>query len=515
MTPGLSSLLHPGRAPRILLVGDMILDRYQYGSTERVSPEAPIVVLAATREEHLLGGCGNVAANLAALGAQVSCVSVVGDDEAASRVRGLLVGTGLDAGDLVTDGSRPTIRKTRVVSQSQQLLRIDEEQVRPLDASVESAVLARLEAHLRGVDIVVVSDYGKGVLTERVLERLCRVPGGPRVVVDPKGRSYGRYRGAYIITPNKLEAETATGIALDGPDGIRRAALELCRIAGLHAAVITLGAKGMYCCLADGSQEWTIPAVARSVYDVTGAGDTVLAVMAFTLAGGADLADAMRLATLAAGIVVQRVGVVAVTPVEIERALHDTTSGGAKVLGRAELAERVLLERRAGRAVVFTNGCFDVLHVGHLQYLQEARALGDVLVVGVNADASVTRLKGAGRPVNRQADRAALLAGLECVSFVTVFDEDTPLALIRELTPDVLVKGADWKDKGVVGSDWVEAHGGRVVLAAVKPGYSTTATLERVATGRGAPDACDAAGPVAAPDGGRVPAPQPAPHKAP
>jgi len=481
MTPGLSALLHPARAPRILLVGDMILDRYQYGSTERVSPEAPIVVLAATREEHLLGGCGNVAANLAALGAQVRCVSVVGRDEAAARVRQLLGAAGIDAGDLVTDDSRPTIRKTRVVSQSQQLLRIDEEQVRPLDAGIERALLERIEAHLHGVDIVVVSDYGKGVLTDKVLERVCRARGGPRVLVDPKGRSYGRYRGAHIITPNKLEAETATGIALDGPDGIRRAALELCRIADLHAAVITLGAKGMYCCLADGSLEWSIPAVARSVYDVTGAGDTVLAVMAFTLAAGAELDDAMRLATLAAGIVVQRVGVVAVTPVEIERALHDTVSSGSKLLSRADLAGRVLLERRAGRRVVFTNGCFDVLHVGHLQYLQEARSLGDLLVVAVNADESVRRLKGDGRPVNRQQDRAALLAGLECVSFVTVFEEDTPLELIRALSPDVLVKGADWKDKGVVGADWVESHGGKVVLAAVKDGYSTTNTLARIA----------------------------------
>jgi D-beta-D-heptose 7-phosphate kinase / D-beta-D-heptose 1-phosphate adenosyltransferase len=480
MTPGLSALLHPGRPPRILLVGDMILDRYQYGSTARVSPEAPIVVLAATREEHLLGGCGNVAANLAALGAQVRCVSVVGRDDAAARVRTLLGSAGIDAADLVADESRPTIRKTRVVSQSQQLLRIDEEQVRPLDAVVESALLARIEAHIASADIVVVSDYGKGVLTGAVLDRLCRVPGGPRVLVDPKGRSYGRYRGAHIITPNKLEAETATGIALDAPDGIRRAALELCRLADLHAAVITLGAKGMYCCLADGSREWSIPAVARSVYDVTGAGDTVLAVMAFTLAAGADLDDAMRLSTLAAGIVVQRVGVVAVTPVEIERALHDTGSSGSKLLSRSELAGRVGLERRAGRRVVFTNGCFDVLHVGHLQYLQEARALGDLLVVGVNADDSVRRLKGDGRPVNGQADRAALLAGLECVSFVTVFEEDTPLELIRELTPDVLVKGADWKEKGVVGAEWVEAHGGKVVLAAVKPGYSTTAALARI-----------------------------------
>jgi D-beta-D-heptose 7-phosphate kinase / D-beta-D-heptose 1-phosphate adenosyltransferase len=484
MSQQLSVHLHPPRPPRLLIVGDMILDRYMYGSTERVSPEAPIVVLAASREEHLLGGCGNVAANLGALGAHVRCVSVTGRDESAARVSGLLASAGIDPADIVADGSRPTIRKTRVVSQSQQLLRIDEEQVRPLESAVEQAVLDRIEAHLPDTDIVVISDYGKGVLTTRVLDRLCRAADRPRVLVDPKGRDYTRYRGAYMLTPNKLEAETATGVALDGPDGIRRAALQLCRIADLHAAVITLGSRGMYCCLADGSREWSIPAVARSVYDVTGAGDTVLAVLAYTLAAGAGLEDAMRLATVAAGIVVQRVGVVAVTPAEIERALAEPGPGGVKVLARAELLERLALERRAGRRIVFTNGCFDVLHVGHLQYLQEARTHGDVLVVGVNADESVRRLKGEGRPVNRAEDRAALLAGLECVSHVTIFPEDTPLELIRALSPDVLVKGEDWAEKGVVGREWVEGHGGRVVLAKVRAGYSTTATLARLDAGK-------------------------------
>ncbi len=480
MTP-LSSWLHPSRPPRVLLVGDMMLDRYQHGHTERISPEAPVVVLAATREELLLGGCGNVAANLAALGAHVTCVAVVGRDESAARVRELLAGAGLDAAGLVEDGARPTSRKTRVVSGSQQLLRIDEEQVRPLEGEAERGVLARIEAALKGADIVVVSDYGKGVLTGAVLDRLCRGPSKVRVLVDPKGRDYGKYRGAYVITPNKLEAETATGIALDGPESTRRAALELCRIAGLHAAVITLGARGMYCSLADGSREWSVPAVARAVYDVTGAGDTVLATLAFALAAGAGLEEAMRLATVAAGLVVQRVGVAAVTPTEIERALAEASGGSqAKVVARPELLERLALERRAGRRIVFTNGCFDVLHVGHLQYLQEARAHGDLLVVGVNSDDSVRRLKGEGRPVNRAEDRAALLAGLESVSLVTLFAEDTPLELIRGVSPDVLVKGADWKDKGVVGADWVQAHGGKVVLAALREGYSTSSTLGRL-----------------------------------
>ncbi|MGQ0553505.1 MAG: D-glycero-beta-D-manno-heptose 1-phosphate adenylyltransferase [Planctomycetota bacterium] len=481
MTPGLARWLRPERPPRLLIVGDLIVDRYQHGTTERVSPEAPIVVLAATREEHLLGGCGNVAANLAALGATVRCVAVVGEDEAAGRARELLTKAGLSPDDLITDGSRPTIRKTRVVAQSQQLLRIDEERVGALAPAVEQAVLARLETLLPQVDIVVVSDYGKGTLTDAVLRRLCGQKQGPRVLVDPKGRDYTRYKGAYLLTPNRGEAEVATGIALDSQEGIRKAALALCRLADLQAAVITLGARGMYCALADGSREWSIPTMARSVYDVTGAGDTVIATLAFALAAGADLEEAMRLATAAAGLVVQRFGVAAVTPDEIERALDESGSGGAKLLRRRELLERVARERRAGRRIVFTNGCFDILHVGHLQYLQEARSHGDLLVVAVNDDASVRRQgKGPDRPVNNEADRAALLAGLECVSLVTIFGEDTPLELIQALSPDVLVKGADWAAKGVVGQQWVESHGGRVVLASLRAGYSTTSTLARV-----------------------------------
>ena len=480
---GLVSLLHPERRPRILLVGDMILDRYQYGSADRVSPEGPILVLTASHDEHRLGGCGNVAANLAALGAEVDLVAVVGDDAGAAAIRGLLGAAGISDVGLVVDASRPTIRKTRVVSQNQQLLRIDEERTAPLGQDVEARVLTALEGAWRRADIVVVSDYGKGVLTKGVLARLCggRGSGGPRVIVDPKGRDYARYRGASVLTPNKLEAETATGIVLDGKEGIAKAADALCRMADLEAAVITLGAAGMYCRLADGSAEWSIPSVARAVYDVTGAGDTAIATLGFGLANGATLEQAMRLANVAAGITVQRFGVAAITPGEIEGALDGSLPTSGKLVDRRELLARLTAERRAGRKIVFTNGCFDVLHVGHLEYLQAASREGDLLVVAVNDDESVRRQgKGPNRPVNTAADRAALLAGFECVSLVTIFGEDTPAELVEALTPDVLVKGADWKDKGVVGREWVESHGGRVVLVPLREGHSTTATLQRM-----------------------------------
>jgi len=464
MSRSLSHLLHPERMPRILIVGDMILDRYQYGSTSRVSPEAPIVVLAADHDEHRLGGCGNVAANLAAGGV----------------INRLLGEAGCSTSGLVVDLDRPTIRKTRVVSQNQQLLRIDEEKIGDLSASVEEEMLQRIEAESADVDIVVISDYGKGALSHKVLDRLCRAPGRARVLVDPKGRDYERYRGASLLTPNKIEAETATGLKLDRSADVREAARQLAEQSDLESVIITLGAQGMYCRVADGSQEWSIPARARSVYDVTGAGDTVISVLAFTLAVGADLEQAMRLATVGAGLTVQRFGVAAITREDIESAITETSRQSDKVLGREQLLERIAHERTQGRRIVFTNGCFDVLHVGHLGYLSEACSYGDVLVLGINSDESVRRLKGQGRPVNTQADRMKLLAGFECVSLITGFDEDTPLELIKAITPEVLVKGEDWADKGVVGREWVEEHGGHVVLANLHEGHSSTATLQRM-----------------------------------
>jgi len=481
VSAGLGSLLHPERAPRVLVVGDMIIDRYVRGATDRVSPEAPIVVLMARDEEERAGGCGNVAANLAALGAEVRCVSVVGDDAAADLAARLLAAHGADDAGLVRDSSRPTIRKTRIVAQSQQLLRIDRERVGPLGAQVEERVLEAVRAALPDVDVVVLSDYGKGVLTPRVLEAVCaRQRGRPRVLVDPKGRDYARYRGADLITPNRQEAELASGRVLASGAERRAAALELCALADLEAVLVTLGAEGMYCCLADGSAEWEVPARARAVYDVTGAGDTVIAVLAFALAAGGDLESAVRLANAAAGAAVQRFGVAVLSRDDIERALGESPHASAKIVDRGELLERVAAHRRDGLRVVLTNGCFDVLHVGHLHTLELARSHGDVLVVAVNDDASVRRLKGPARPVNALYDRLALLSGFECVSMVTPFSEDTPEALIRELTPDVLVKGADWAADRVAGQEWVERHGGRVVLVPLQEGRSTTRMLERL-----------------------------------
>ncbi len=477
---GLGNWLHPDTPPSVLVVGDLILDRYQHGSTDRISPEAPIAILAASHEEHRLGGCGNVAANLAALGAKVECVAVIGEDEAAARLNDLLNEVGVGSQGLVVDGGRPTIRKTRIVSQNQQLLRIDEERTESLSGAVEADVLAALERALGGVDIVVVSDYGKGTLTESVLNRLCQERGELKVLVDPKGKDYGRYRGATLLTPNRMEAEGATGISCEDESSTKEAAKALCEMAGLESVVITLGADGMYCATADGGSEWSVAANSQSVYDVTGAGDTVIGMMAFALAAGAGLEDAVTLANAAAGLAVQRFGVVALTADEVESALSAKGASSDKVLSQERLVARLSAEKKAGQRLVFTNGCFDLLHVGHLSYLREARSHGDLLIVGVNDDGSVTRLKGEGRPVNPVDDRVELLAGLECVSFVTTFSEDTPQQLIEAITPDVLVKGKDWEEAGVVGAEWVESHGGKVVLADLREGHSTTEMLEKL-----------------------------------
>jgi D-beta-D-heptose 7-phosphate kinase/D-beta-D-heptose 1-phosphate adenosyltransferase len=343
-------------------------------------------------------------------------------------------------------------------------------------------LLGRVAAAVRTADAVILSDYGKGVLTRRVLEvalRACnerRVP----VLVDPKGTDFTRYRGATLLTPNRKEAELALGRSLKSLEDVPAAARDLKRIASLHASVITLGADGMYFEDADGTNG-LVPTTAQQVFDVTGAGDTVISHLALALGSGWKLADAVVLANTAAGIVVGKRGAASVTRTEVREALGDHAGRENKVVDESGLDARVTRWRQEGRRIVMTNGCFDVLHAGHVQYLRFARSQGDVLIVGVNDDASVKRLKGAGRPVNGIEDRMEVLAALEMVDAVLPFGDDTPAALVERVTPHVLVKGEDWREKGVVGREWVERHGGKVVLAPLLAGRSTTSTLEKLA----------------------------------
>jgi D-beta-D-heptose 7-phosphate kinase/D-beta-D-heptose 1-phosphate adenosyltransferase len=438
-------------------------------------------VLAAKGSEERLGGAGNVAANLVAMQAEVDIIGVVGSDEPGRIMLELFAKLGVDTEGCIVDAARPTIQKTRMMSAGHQLLRVDSEDVSPVTGTALQEVLSVLAERIRRARAVIVSDYGKGLLTDDVLVatiKNARAAGVP-VLVDPKGHDYRRYSGATLVTPNRREAEQALGRKLDNFEELPKAADELLRIAQLDAAVITLGPDGMFFKSRDGDQG-QVPALARAVFDVTGAGDTVVAQLGLWLANGQSLECAVELANHAAAIVVTRLGTHAVTRGELRAVFHEGPREENKIVSEADLERLLAAWRKEGRHIVFTNGCFDVLHAGHVQYLRYARSRGDVLLVGVNDDESVKRLKGNERPVNTLEDRMAVLAALEMVDAVVSFSEDTPVNIIQRVTPHILVKGQDWADKGVVGREWVEAHGGQVVLAPVLPGRSTTSILSKV-----------------------------------
>lgn len=473
--------------PRVLIVGDLIMDRYVMGDVGRISPEAPIPVLAARSSELRLGGAGNVAANLRSMEAEVAVIGVVGDDELGRTMRESFEKQGIDASAMVVDPTRPTIEKARMMSGVQQMLRVDWEDTRALDGAALDMLLERLPAAVAAADAVVLSDYGKGALPADVLQTTiseAKRTGVP-VLVDPKGDDYTRYRGANLITPNKKEAERALGRKISLSD-LPGAGDELIQTADLQLAVITLGSDGIYYRTRgekEDAVEGRAPAAARAVYDVTGAGDTVVAHLALYLADDWGIEEAVGLANHAAGIVVGKLGTHSVTRAELRARLAEQLPHEGKVLTPDVLGQAIESWRRDGLRIVFTNGCFDVLHVGHVEYLRFARNRGDVLLVGVNSDESIARLKGPERPVNPLEDRLKVLAALEMVDAVVSFSEDTPKDLIESVTPDVLVKGQDWAAKGVVGREWVESHGGQVVLAPLVPGRSTTAILKRARDG--------------------------------
>ncbi len=463
---------------RAWVIGDLMLDEYVLGAVDRISPEAPVPVVRVRDTEYRLGGAANVARQAAALGASVSLAGAVGKDTAGDRLLELCHEAGLDTSAVVQLADRATTRKLRVLGHSQQLLRLDWEDASPCAPAAMRRALAQLEKAPRP-EAIILSDYAKGVLTPETIATVLPLRGAAPVVVDPKHRDFARYRGATAVTPNLRELEIAAGEALDPDDAasIASAARRLARAAGLEALVVTLGERGMLVVPAEGS---AIPVAAdkREVYDVTGAGDTAIAVLAVALAAGASLAVAAQLANTAAGVAVGQVGAVAVEPGHIRDALSSRPDG--KVLPRAALASRAASWRMAGKRIVFTNGCFDLLHSGHLSLLESASRLGDVLVLAINSDASVRRLKGPERPLVAQAERAALLAALSFVDAVTIFDEDTPLEAIEAVRPHVLVKGADYRPDQIVGRELVESYGGRVAVVPLVPDKSTSALVERI-----------------------------------
>jgi len=464
----------------ILCVGDLMLDEFVYGEVARISPEAPAPVLAVKRSDVTIGGAGNVARNLASLGARCIFVGMVGDDDAGRTVIAALQAEPRIEPSLVVDRARPTTRKVRFVSEhfSTHLLRADWEQAAPADADREGELIARALAALPRVAVVVLSDYAKGVLTARVVGEIiaaakrAKVP----VIVDPKAPDYAIYRGATLITPNRRELAAATRREAVGDAAISAAAAELARTVAAQAVLVTRSEEGMSLYV-EGEDPKHVPAYAVRVRDVSGPGDTVVAILAVMLALGADYEAAMRAANAGAAVVVGKPGTATVSVSELRHRLLPAAATAPEdkiIYDRAMLEDRLAEWRRQRLRIGFTNGCFDLLHRGHVKLMAGARGACDRLVVGLNSDASVSRLKGPDRPIQPIGSRAEVLAALEAVDLVVVFEEDTPLELIRQVRPSVLVKGGDYARDEVVGGEEVEAAGGQVVLIDLVPGHSTT-----------------------------------------
>ncbi len=471
-----------GRLARtsVTVIGDAMLDRYVYGTATRISPEAPIPVVAVDRELAMPGGAGNVVRNLTALGAAVAFVAAIGDDQAGSDLTSLIGGQPNFEPWLIVQGGRTTTVKTRYFAQGQQLLRADREDDSPIHPKLADRLVRIARDTIAATSICVLSDYAKGTLAGDIAQQIIDSAhaAGRRVIVDPKGTDYGRYRGADLVTPNRRELALAVGRRLDSEAEIVAAAQELRAAFGFGAVLATRAEDGMTLVDAEGVAHF--PAEAAEVFDVSGAGDTVVATLAAALAGGLDMRTAARLANIAAGVVVGKIGTAVARPADLLAAL--TPQGGAlrKIVTREAAVEQAERWRRVGYRVGFTNGCFDLLHPGHVHLLEQARAHCDRLVVGLNSDASVRRLKGPTRPVQTDAARAAVLASLASVDLVCVFEEDTPEELLRALRPDLLVKGADYTVATVVGSEFVAEYGGKVLLAELLPGHSTTATVGKL-----------------------------------
>jgi D-beta-D-heptose 7-phosphate kinase / D-beta-D-heptose 1-phosphate adenosyltransferase len=476
--------------PRILVIGDMMLDHYAWGEADRVSPEGPVPVMRITYEEQRPGGAGNVVVALHSLGARPTACGILGDDAHGQLIaRQMKDITGNADGLLMLDG-RPTTSKTRYLGfvQSahrgiQHMLRVDREETSPLTEEQEEKFIASIESLIAEQDGIVLSDYNKGALTERVIQStiaLAKEKGIP-IITDPKvGRPYSIYRGSTVITPNRFETQEATGIRITTDDDRKAAAEKLIKMADLEYVVITLDSEGLYLAGHD-EPGHLIPTRGIEVVDVTGAGDMIVSVLAMMLAGKAPIHDSLRIANAAAGVEVSRVGAAPVSRSEIIADLLSAAGGSPKVKALEDAAAAAAECRRHHGKVVFTNGCFDIFHSGHSEYLRFARQQGDMLVIGINSDASVRRLKGPKRPITPEEERARVLAALDVIDCVVIFDDDTPTRLIEAIRPDILVKGGDYNSvEEVVGHDLVASWGGKVVLAPLVEGFSTTALVNRI-----------------------------------
>lgn len=460
---------------KVLVLGDVMLDRYWFGSTQRISPEAPVPVVKVQENEERAGGAANVAMNIAGLNVPVTLLGLIGNDEA-GRVLGKLLESHHIRNHCVALDSHPTITKLRVISRHQQLLRMDfEEDFHQADSA---ELLAKLSAEITACGALVLSDYGKGTLDQvQLMIQIARNANVP-VLIDPKGTDFERYRGATLLTPNMSEFEAVAGVCRDEAEIVVKG-LKMIRDFELSALLITRSEKGMTLLRPD-CEPFHLPTQAREVYDVTGAGDTVISVLATAIADGRALEEACYLANAAAGVVVGKLGTSTVSPSELEMAIHQRGDSSFGVVTESELHRQIQLAKTRGEKIVMTNGCFDILHPGHVSYLDNARKLGDRLIVAVNSDASVKRLKGESRPINDLDSRMAVLAGLASVDWVVPFEEDTPQRLIGEVLPDLLVKGGDYQVEQIAGHKEVLANGGEVRVLNFENGCSTSNVIKKI-----------------------------------
>jgi D-beta-D-heptose 7-phosphate kinase/D-beta-D-heptose 1-phosphate adenosyltransferase len=468
------------KEPKILVIGDLMIDHYLWGSCERISPEAPVQVVNVNSESAVLGGAGNVINNLSAMGAQVDVISVVGGCEISDELKKLLNNINVDTQYLITQQDRVSSKKSRIIAAHQQVVRYDRESTDEINNESQRNLLASFKKIVANYDAVLLSDYGKGVLTFELTQSLVTIANknDKKVLIDPKGLDYSKYKGAYLLTPNKKEASEATQVNIKDDASLAQAIAQLKTECDLDVSLITLSEQGV----AIYDNDLRIhPTVAREVFDVTGAGDTVLASLGFALACDYDIDSAVEFSNLAAGVVVGKIGSATATLneiIEYESSLNKSSSDAhIKTLNEITTLSKELKTR--GKKIIFTNGCFDILHAGHVRYLEVAKSYGDILILGLNSDRSVTALKGKGRPINAQLDRAYILAALEAVDYVVVFDEDTPYNLIKAVKPHILVKGGDYEGKKVIGQDIAD----ELKLVQFVDGKSTTRTIEKIQQG--------------------------------
>jgi D-beta-D-heptose 7-phosphate kinase / D-beta-D-heptose 1-phosphate adenosyltransferase len=442
------------KSPKILVVGDLMIDHYLWGSSERISPEAPVPVVNVDSESTVLGGAGNVVNNLNALGAVVDIISVIGECETSKELKDLLCDTKIKTQYLITQKSRVTSKKSRIIAAQQQVVRYDRESTSEINNKSQVAILNVFKKIVNNYDVILLSDYGKGLLTIELTQSLISIANEnkKKLLVDPKGLDYSKYKGAYLLTPNKKEASEATNIVIKDNDSLNQSIKILKDQIDLTVSLITLSEKGV----AIFDNELRIhPTAAREVFDVTGAGDTLLASLGFALSCNKNIDEAIKFANLASGVVVGKIGSATATLneiIEYESSLNKSTSD-EHIKTWDEIYSIISELKNNEKKIVFTNGCFDILHIGHVKYLEKAKNFGDILILGLNSDDSTQRLKGKNRPINTQDDRAYILASLEMVNYVVIFNEDTPLDLIKLIKPDVLVKGGDYEGKEVVGQD--------------------------------------------------------------